>query len=313
MNLRRSHVLSMLGAAPFVAASSVASAQNAKVRVGYTLTDTGFEPGWAQDQGFFTKAGLDVELFPFTNSLTQMAAVAGNALDVGFADAEQLATAIGHGVPIGAFAGAASYSTNSATVSICVARDGPIKSAKDLEGQTIGTIALTGGFSLATRAWLDQNGVDSTKVKFFEMPFPQMAPAVARGTLAAAVIGEPFVTFAGDSVRALGKPMDSFGKQFTAEFWFTSRDFAAHNADALRRLTAALYETARWANSHQSESLQVLVTAAKLDIERIRTMTRSPWATSFQPRDLSPQLDLAVKYKELAGPVAPADLVVSLR
>jgi NitT/TauT family transport system substrate-binding protein len=313
MNLRRSHVLSMLGAAPFAAAASTASAQNAKVRVGYTLTDTGFEPGWAQDQGFFTKAGLDVELFPFTNSLTQMAAVAGNALDVGFADAEQLATAIGHGVPIGAFAGAAAYSTNSAPVSICVARDGPVKTAKDLEGQTIGIIALTGGFSLGTRAWLDANGVDSTKVKLFEMPFPQMAPAVVRGTLGAAVIGEPFVTFAGESVRILGKPMDSFGKQFTAEFWFTSRDFATHNAATLRRLTAALYDTARWANTHPAESLQVLVTAAKLDIDRVRAMTRSPWATSFQPRDLSPQLDLAIRYKELTGPINPADLVVSVR
>jgi ABC-type nitrate/sulfonate/bicarbonate transport system substrate-binding protein len=43
-----------------------------------------------------------------------------------------------------------------------------------------------------TNEWLPVNGADPAKVKLFELPFPNMNTAFARGTVAAALQGEPF-------------------------------------------------------------------------------------------------------------------------
>ena len=106
----------------------------------------------------------------------------------------------------------------------------------------------------------------------------------------AATIFEPFFSFARDDLRVIGKPYDVYGKAFEFAPLFTSRDFASRNPDVLRRLSGAYYETARWANAHQADTLQILAKAAKLDIDRIQSINRWLWATSFGPRDLQPIL-----------------------
>ena len=157
MNLRRSHVLTMLAAAPFAAAPARVSAQAPKLRVAYTLGDPGMEAFYAQDQGFFARAGLDVDLLVLANAPAMMEAVVGNAVfDVGFADALQLGTAFLRGVPLAAFAGGVVYSTE-APIFMVVAKNSPIQTAKDLEGQAVGTVAIgTSTLTLAVRAWLEQ-------------------------------------------------------------------------------------------------------------------------------------------------------------
>jgi NitT/TauT family transport system substrate-binding protein len=313
MSLRRSDVLKTLAVAPFAVAARPASAQTAPVRIGFSPTDAGISPYYAQEQGFFSKAHVDVELHPFFNSLAMMEAVAGNALDVGFADALQIGTAYLRGIPLAFFAGAAVYTSAAPTVLLCVSKNGSIKTAKDLEGQVVGTIALNGSLPLATQAWLNANGADASKVKMFELPFPQMAAALERGTIAAAGMIEPFITFARDDLRVLGKPMDIFGKQFTVDLWFTSRDWAARNPDLLKRLTGARYEAGRWSNDKPADSLQSLVKLAKLDPDRVRAMNRFQWATSLDPGMLQPVLDLGYKYKQLDKPIAARELIIAQR
>ena len=53
----------------------------------------------------------------------------------------------------------------------------------------IGNIA-----QLPFMAWLDRNGGNAKSVKFLELTFPQMLPALQRGTVDAIVCPEPFIT-----------------------------------------------------------------------------------------------------------------------
>jgi ABC-type phosphate/phosphonate transport system substrate-binding protein len=66
-----------------------------------------------------------------------MAAVLGGALDTGNTDLTQLANAYNRGVDVGVLAAGAIYDSKLPTISLCVRKDSPLKTAKDFEGQII--------------------------------------------------------------------------------------------------------------------------------------------------------------------------------
>ena len=66
MSLSRLNFFTVTGAALLSASPVAAGAQSSNsVRVGTTLNDSYFEPFYAQDEGFFERAGLDVTVQPF--------------------------------------------------------------------------------------------------------------------------------------------------------------------------------------------------------------------------------------------------------
>jgi NitT/TauT family transport system substrate-binding protein len=134
--------------------------------------ETGGEPLYLLDSGFFAKFGIDVEMNLFTSGGQITNALAGGALDVGIADPIQVGNAFNRGLPFGYFAGGVEYSTDAATTQLCVAKSGPIKSAKDLDGQTIGVYGLGSMPEFAAKEWLRSNGVDVARLKFVEIPRP---------------------------------------------------------------------------------------------------------------------------------------------
>jgi NitT/TauT family transport system substrate-binding protein len=301
----------------FAAAASVVSgrgarAQTAPIRIGGLTTDTFAMGYYAREMGFFSRAGLNVEMLPFNNGATQAAAAAGGALDVGIGEATELANGVARGLPFAIFAGGAMYQTSAPTTLLCVAKGSAIRTARELEGGTIAVPALVALTATAVRAWLAQNGADLTKVRFVEMPLPQMADAVARGTITAAHIGEPQLTAGSALVQPIAKPYDAIAPQFIISDWFTTKDWIARNPDAAKRLVGVAYDTARWANANHDESLAILAKLAKYDLDTVRSMRRASYATTLDARLVQPVLDAGAKYKALERPFNANDLIVRL-
>jgi NitT/TauT family transport system substrate-binding protein len=279
------------------------------IRIGTVAADSYAEPYYAADTGAFTKAGLDADTTTFSNGAVLAAACAGGTIDVGCGDIVSITNAIAHGVPFVVIAGGGLSTGTALTTVLCVAKNSPLKSAKDLEGQAIGVVSLVSLSSAAVKAWLDENGVDIAKVRIVEIPFPQMAGALDRGAIAAALITEPSLSAAGPDVRVFAKPYDSVAKQFISGYWFTTRAWLAANGESAKRFVGAIYDTARWANAHQDDSLRILVKYTKLDLERARSMNRSLYATSLEPRLMQPVLNVAAKYKAIEKPFSAGDLI----
>lgn len=307
----RARALALLAALPVAARPQAAAAQTlGTIRMACTANDTYLEPYFALDAGFFSRGGLEVEIALFNNSQAIVQAAAGGAIDVGLADMIQLANAYNRGVPIGFFAGGGLYSTNAPTTVLAVAKSNPIHSAKEFEGKTIAVVALTSLSSIAVEEWLRANGADPAKVKLFELPFATMAPALARGTIDAALLAEPFLTFARSDVRVLAKPFDNIAKSFYICSFFTSKDWLAKYPEMGKRLTQTLYEAGRWANENRDASAAVLAKYAKLDLNRLEGMARATFTTSLDTRLMQPVLDIAANYKALDKPVNAADLIL---
>lgn len=300
-HLSRSRALGIIAAGTALLPRT-AAAQTAPVpvRMGSVPADTYAGGYYALDLGLFDKAGLSVEVVPFTNGAAMAAAAAGGSIDVGIGDATELANGIGRGLPFVLIAGGGVYSTAAPTTTLCVAKSSTIARAADLEGKTVAVVSLVSLMSAGVKSWLTQNGADVTKIQFVEMPFPQMPGALSRGAIAAATLSEPIMSDAlAADAKILGKPYDAIAKQFNISDWFTTRDWLSKNPDVAKRFVGAIYDAARWANAHHDDSAAILAKYTKIDVDRIRRMNRSGYATDLRAAMVQPVLDTAFKYKAL--------------
>jgi NitT/TauT family transport system substrate-binding protein len=312
--LSRSRALgAIVAGAALLPRTAWAQSAPVKVRVGSVPADTYAGGFYALDLGLFDKAGLSVEILPFTNGAAMAAAAAGGSIDVGVGDAIELANGVSRGLPFVLIAGGGMYSSTAPTTTLCIAKTSPIARAADLEGQTIAVVSIVSLSSSAVKNWLTQNGADVTKIKFVELPFPQMPPALARGAVAAACVSEPVMSDATSAdAKVFAKVYDSIAKQFLISDWFTTRDWLTKNPDAAKHFVGAIYDAARWANAHHDDSAAILAKYSKVDVERIRRMNRCVYATDLRAAMVQPVLDTAFKYNALSTAASAASMIVKV-
>lgn len=311
--LTRPRALALLGAGALLARPRPVRAQSAKLRLACVPTDSYMEAYYALDAGIFAKAGLDVEIQTLTSGGAIANALAGGALDVGQSDPIQVAAAVNRGLPFRYFAGGSEYTTTAPSTQLCIAQNGSVKTPKDLAGQTVGVFGLGSMPEFATRAWLANQGIDISGVKFVEVPPPVMVPAISRGTIAAGLVAEPQLSHAGESgVVPFAKVYDACARVFYINSWFANGDWIEKNAEMVRKLAAALYEAARWTQAHRAESLAILGKRGKIDVAAAATMTRSTFDTMLDPKKIQPPLDLAWRFHGLTKEVSAADLTARL-
>jgi NitT/TauT family transport system substrate-binding protein len=298
------------GCGALLAVPVAASAQaEAPIRIGVGGADTFAEGFYATDLGIFQKAGLNVEMTIFNQGAAIATAVAANALDVGISNTVNLALAIAHGAPFRIIAGAGMYSSDAPTTVLMVQKNSALQHPKDLEGKTIAVTALKDLTEVGVRAWLERNGVDAGKIKFTEIPMVQMPPNLTRGTVDAAVVGEPWLSTSQAILRTFATFYDAVAPRFLIANWFSTADYVQKNGAQLRRLVDSVYETARWANAHHAESAAILAKWAKLDPATIALMGRCAYATSLDPRYLDPVFAAMYKYDAIDRKLTVGEVV----
>lgn len=312
MNISRSQLLALLAAAPALTPAGPAVAQAVPLRIGASPTEVASEPVYVAEGGLLSRAGLNAEVMRFTSGGQMIQAVIGGALDIGISDTTQIANANNRGIPLAFFAGGSLYRTESPSTVLCIAQNSPVKNAKDLEGQPIGVNGLKTMAEISAREWLRQGGADPSKLVFVEISGPLAVPALERGTIAAAIVGEPFISAAGDRIRRFGKPYDTIAKNFYVLSWFAKRDWLQQNAPMMRKFVQVVYDTARWANTHHDETAPILAKWLSIEPDAVRATPRTAYATSLDPKLMQPVLDIALRYNLIDKPVEAASLIARL-
>lgn len=275
-----------------------ADAQETALTIGAIPIDPTAEVYYAQEMGFFKKAGLSVTIAPFNSGGAIAAAVVGGAVDIGLTDAVSMASAHARGVPLTYLAPASVYKKGAETYLIAVPIASPIKTAKDFAGKTIAVNGLKNINEIPTDAWIDNNGGDAKSVKFIEMPFPAMLPALDAGTIDAAAIVEPFRTFAQikGKYRFISLTDHNVAPVFLIAGWSTTRAWAAAHPDVAKKFIAALGETARWANANHAASAVILTKIANMQPDLASKMERAYYGEHLDPALLQPVIDATAKY-----------------
>jgi NitT/TauT family transport system substrate-binding protein len=311
MITRTLRLIAVVAFALLTVAPPVRAQTSNKIHVLAVAIDLYAEAYYADAEGFFKQAGLDVEVTTLANGNVVGAALAGGAGDIGVSNLVQIAAAVEHGVPLTVIAGAGMYSSSQApSTALCVSNSSPLKTAKDLEGKTIAVAAVNDQTSVALRKWLTDNGADYTKIKLIEMGYPEMIAALSANRIDAAMLAEPFQTAArkGDA-RLFAKPFDAISPEFNIGVWATTRPWAQAHPDLVKKFVTAIYQAANWANTHHAESAQILAKVAKADPDRMSGMIRALQSTDLRTSHIQPPLDVAYQFHLINKKITAADLI----
>jgi NitT/TauT family transport system substrate-binding protein len=275
-------------------------------------TDSYGEAYYAQDLGIFAKHGVGIDIVVNSGGAIAINALAGNSADIGVANPLSVAQAFSKGVPISVFAGGGMYTSASPATLLLVPKASTLKTAKDLEGKSIGLPGLGDQLQAATILWLQKNGADATKVKFVEVnPGRLILAALTNNHIDAATAPEPTMTESLQAgARVFGDPFAVIAPRFFVGVWIARTDWLKANPDLARRFADSIYEAGRWANSHPTESAAILAKYTKGDPLLYRSMHRATYFDgAVDPKLLQPPLDAALKTGMLPAAVKATDLI----
>jgi NitT/TauT family transport system substrate-binding protein len=272
---------------------------------------------WAQHSGLFAKAGLSVDIQRFNSGSVVTAAVVGRSVEIGKSNLLSLMGARSHGIPLQLVAPGELWLSDKPISAMIVVKDGPIATAKDLNGKTLPAGGLHDLLETASRAWVDANGGDSKTLHFIEMSSSIAPQALIDGRVAAATLSTPYLgtALASGKFRILGRPEDAIAKRFMITGWFASEPTIADNHDALVRFGQVCQQAAAYTNVHTAETVPLTAPFWGIDADVLAHMNRAYVAGAVDPRDIQPLADAALKYGVIDTPLDVPSLIspVALR
>jgi NitT/TauT family transport system substrate-binding protein len=308
-HLDRRAALALLAAAPAAFALPARGATLTTVRIGVQPVESAGQTFYAKDLGWFAEAGLDVQITPLSNGGALVAAVIGGALEVGLSAVGPIAQGAVKGLGVKIIAPAGMSLSTAPTDVTMVALDSPIKTAADLNGKTVGVNGLGNVLMYATQAWVDKNGGNSKSIKWLELPFPSMAPALAAHRIDAATLAEPYVSDAKSVARALASPMDAIAPTIPATTWFANGNWLQQQPAVAAKVVAVLRRAAIWANGHPKEAGDILIRYTSIKPETLAVMTRSTFGVDVVPSQIQALIDTGVTYGDVDHAVKASDII----
>jgi len=268
------------------------------IRVGAINIESAAEGYYADEMGFFKRAGLDARVSAMSSAGAIVAAAMGGALDVVPTNCVTMAQAYAKGLPLYLIAPGAVYSSSDPTTELAVAPDSTYRVPRDLNGKKIAVLTLGGFLQVAIANWLDANGGDSKTVSFIELPSPEIVPALSSKRIDAAGLPEPFLTKAksANEVRFIAAPYSSVGKRLMLSVWIATKPWVDANPATARKFVTAMRSTAEWADKNQKASATILTKYTRVPLEVIENMRRDPFATRMDTAAIQPIVDVCAKY-----------------
>ena len=268
------------------------------VRVGTVPNDEASPLLYAQHAGLFRKAGLDVQVQAATSGAAIASAIIGGSFDIGSVSMMAQITGHSRGVPFVMIAPSLLYVTDEPSTLMLVRSDSPIKSVHDLGGKTIASGAIRDVGWLAAHAWADANGIDSSTLKFVELPMASSAAALEAKRIDAVGLINPSLqeALASNHFRSIGKSFDGIAKRWLIASYCCTADYAAKNPTVISRFTTVLSAATRYSNVHPAETAPLIAAFAGIELSRALTMKRARCSEFLDPRDIQPAIDAAAKY-----------------
>lgn len=256
---------------------------------------------YAKENGFFAKAGLDVEIEQNPSTPALASAVLAGTYDIAYGTVPTLATAHAKGLPFVLVAPGISDSATHFGGAVVVGMNSTAKTGKDLNGKTLGTAGLNTIAEYLPRAWIDKTGGDSSTVKFIEMPFPVTPDAIAAGRIDGAYLAEPFVTIT--EKKQLGKILSTgddaiSSGEYLATGWFATSQWAKAHPDLVARFQRAMGEAAAWANANPTKVVPILARDLKADATLVGQARRPYFPERLITSQVQPWIDITARYQK---------------
>jgi NitT/TauT family transport system substrate-binding protein len=308
----RRGALALIGAAatlPLLRAPAAAQS-DMTIRVAYIPFEASAQLFYAQELGLWTKAGLNVQTQPNPFGAAIAAAVASNAVDVGYATIMTLASAHAKKIPFTVIASANAFDVTQPPGGMLMSASKDVRKGPDLNGKIIGSPGLNTLGEYGVRAWVDAGGGDATTLKFVELPFSEMPAALASGRIDAAFVAEPFLTQAKKTSHTVGIEFDAIANSFLVAGWFTTSDWANKHQRAIALFAQSMRDAVDWAKANPAKCPEILAKYLKVDPAQVAATPRTNFAKTLDPAQVQTGIDLTAKYAKFASFPA-AELIYS--
>lgn len=305
MNRKRA-ILTTGAALGAAALGAPARAANAPIRIAALTIDASAACYYAQDQGFFKRAGLDAQVQTIASGGAIVAAVASNAVDVGFANLVSVVAAFAKNIPVTVIAPGSVDVEATPTNVLVVPLNSTIRTGRDFNGKTMATTTLKNIVQFAAQLWVDTHGGDSSTIKFVEMPFSAMTEALVAGRIDAAIVAEPFMADVRTKTRLIAYPMSAIGPRVQLGAWLANAVWARANPDVVAAFSDAIIKANEWGNAHHDLSGQILAKHSRLEPDVLARINRATYATRLVAAEMQPAIDVAARYGAISQTI-PAE------
>ena len=244
-----------LAVSTFLAAMAVTAAPKAEsVRVAMSITPLSAPFIIADEMGYFTENGLDVEFKEVVGGFRAIRAVFKGEADI--ATASEVVVMF-NSFERADFAVFCTFVSSDNDVKIVARRDSGIERVRDLAGHKVGTI-----LGASAQFFLDEtlvlNGIDRSAMEIVNVAPEKSPEALERGDVDAVVTWEPFAYLTlmrlGDA--AVVVPHDrAYIETFNA---IVMRDYAERNRDVLKRMVRALIQATDFLVTRGEESQRIV-------------------------------------------------------
>ena len=286
--------------APFAA-----SAQE-KIKIGLLPFSESLAAVIADKQGFFKEEGLEVESSKFDSAAIAVPVLQSGRLDIVLSSTVSTFQAIEQGLDAMVLAPGAIVreSPPDTTTAVLVKKDA-IKSLKELEGKRVAVNVINSTAWLHAVALLDKHGVDRTKVRFSEVPFPQMNDPLLNGQLDAVVQVEPFrsALMATGNAEIIGWPYVETAPNTDITQYIALTPWVEKNKAVAAKFVRAVTKGAQFAAANEAATRDINMQFTNLNPALKDKVLLPRLGTAINLKEMNHTMAMMQKYGLLKTPV----------
>jgi NitT/TauT family transport system substrate-binding protein len=270
-----------------------------KIRLGVLPFSESLGAVVADRQGYFKAEGLDVEMSKIGSGAVGVPVLQAGKLDIIFSNTVSTLQAIEQGLDAVILApGAVVRSTPPDTTSAIMVRKGTVKTLKDLEGKRVAVNVINSTAWLHAVAALEKHGVARSKVRFVELPFPQMNDPLLNDQVDAINQVEPFRTV----LLATGKAdvisyvyVETLPNSDITQYIALTPWVEKNRATAMK-FARAVIKGAQFANANEAATREINQQFTGLNPALKNTVQLPRLGTAVNATEIGRTMDLMIKY-----------------
>jgi NitT/TauT family transport system substrate-binding protein len=294
-------IASLLVALSFGIAAPLQVLAQEKIRLGLLPFSESLGAVVADKQGYFKAEGLDVEVTKINSGAVGVTVLQAGKLDIIFSNTVSTLQAMEQGLDAVILApGAVVRASGADTTIALMVRKGSLKSVKELEGKRVAVNVINSTAWLHAVAMLDKHGVDRSKVRFSEVPFPQMNDPLVNGQLDAIYQVEPFrsVLMATGKAEVVGYPYVETLPDSDITQYLALTSWVEKNRATAAKFARAIAKGAQFASVPSNEAAlreaNVQFTGLNPALKDVVMLPR--FGTAVSPAEIGRTMDLMLKY-----------------
>jgi NitT/TauT family transport system substrate-binding protein len=257
----------MLAALVMLGLAAGAQAQE-KIRLGILPFSESLGAVIADKEGYFKAEGLEVEMTNVGSGAQGVPLLQSGRIDIVFSNTVTTLQAMEQGLDATIVApGAVVRAQAPDTTTALMVLKGSARSPKDLEGKRVSVNVINSTAWLYMLALFEKHGVERSKIRFVEIPFPQMNDPLLNKQVDAIGQVEPFRTVLMDTgkVEAIGWSYVEVQPNADITQYLALTTWVQKNPQTAARFARAIVKGAQFANTDEKAAREINQQFTKLN------------------------------------------------